>query len=91
MELSENAYESINKKPARIFTVTEFNLLISSLHFPFPQQQLDTVATIVMLIDKIQYNFYYDSIYLESVKQKPKVALCIQTHLNQSIIIIYYR
>jgi len=40
---------------------------------------------------KIQCSFYYDSIYLESVKQKPKVALCIQTDINQGITIIYNR
>lgn len=44
----------INKKrkTARISTLTEFNLHISSRHFPVPQQQFDTVSAIVTLSDK---------------------------------------
>lgn len=68
--------------------ITEFNLLISSAHFPFLQQQFKTVSATVTLIGKkkIMY-FYYDSIYLETVMQKPEVALCIQADIKQGIII----
>lgn len=43
--------EVLTKKPVRISTITEFNLLISSLRFPFLQQQLDTVSATATLTD----------------------------------------
>lgn len=52
LELHENAKEIINKKPARISIITEFNQFILSPHFPAPQQQFDSVFVTVTLSDK---------------------------------------
>lgn len=40
------------KEKLQGFPLTEFNLHISSRHFPVPQQQFDTVSAIVTLSDK---------------------------------------